>query len=391
MKWFHVLTGALLLAQPASAQRELGSLKGKGVKAPESTLRVYNVFDLVVPVKDYPFRSAIVPQLKVGDMSTRSTDIALGAVVGGGGGGGGGGFGGGGGGGGGGFGFGGGGGSASGARAGAARTSPLRFTADELVDVIVASIAPDSWSVNGKGSGTCESLGSMLVVNQTPEVQELVDALLQVLRNEGAGVTTVTMKAYWLFLDPGGVDGLTTALDKREGAAEALATSAQHGLQAELSCFDGQATHLVAGRSTSTVAGVTPVVSANAVAHDAVVDHPIEGAVLQFRATMAPKSDQCLLDIRSTVSLVGLDGSVIVAQRSGDGRQLAMPLHIDRLEAHIHQFATSLRIPTGRPILIGGMTLDPTATIRDADEPATENAAEGNKQIVLVVQVDRMK
>jgi len=53
--------------------------------------------------------------------------------------------------------------------------------AGQLQQVIRATIAPESWDVNG-GAGTMEEFGGLLVVNQSEAVHERLEKLLQMLR-----------------------------------------------------------------------------------------------------------------------------------------------------------------------------------------------------------------
>jgi general secretion pathway protein D len=57
--------------------------------------------------------------------------------------------------------------------------------AQQLQRVIHTTVAPDSWQASG-GAGTMEEFGGLLVVNQSEEVHERVEKLLQMLREAAA-------------------------------------------------------------------------------------------------------------------------------------------------------------------------------------------------------------
>lgn len=61
---------------------------------------------------------------------------------------------------------------------------PKKTIEDQLIRLIVNTVKPESWDVNG-GRGTIDyfSLGMALTVNQTPEIQEQVAKLLTALRH----------------------------------------------------------------------------------------------------------------------------------------------------------------------------------------------------------------
>lgn len=67
-------------------------------------------------------------------------------------------------------------------RAGEAGGGATAFAAQQLIDVIVTTIAPDSWRQNGgNGSISFYPINPALVIRQTGEVHEEVSALLRAL------------------------------------------------------------------------------------------------------------------------------------------------------------------------------------------------------------------
>src|SRR5207249_11907712 len=62
--------------------------------------------------------------------------------------------------------------------------APKKTLEDQLIRLIVSTVKPESWDVNG-GRGTIDDfpLGMALTVNQTPEIQEQVAQLLAALHH----------------------------------------------------------------------------------------------------------------------------------------------------------------------------------------------------------------
>ncbi len=51
----------------------------------------------------------------------------------------------------------------------------------QFVQLLQTTVAPDTWSASG-GAGTMEVFSGLLVVNQSEEVHERIEKLLQMLR-----------------------------------------------------------------------------------------------------------------------------------------------------------------------------------------------------------------
>jgi hypothetical protein len=376
--------------------------------------KVYRVSDLVLPAPDYAFNGVHLPG--AGPFRRREASSGGGGYMGemGGGGMGGGGMGGGGGG----MGGMGGGMAVAGAKAPAkAPTSTsLRFDMDELIEAIILTIYPDTWDENG-GPGSITVLGGMLIVRQHPIIHKELGLLLEELRRQGGTVTSVTIRAHWVVLDADQLRQLAPTIDSPDWQAsrgglnreaqKQIATAA--GAVGQITCFSGQTVHIISGNYRNSTTGVTPIVGqldrskfAPAIAqqdargdksstgdvravpqrsarHSLAQTVPVAsadyhtigglasrlgavgyetksafinfGALLQITPVLVPDADAVILDVQSSV--------LRRKQKENATVDFLGVLPLDRLNLVVQQFMTTLRVPLGQPVLVGGSTLEP--------------------------------
>jgi hypothetical protein len=401
-------------SQPALAQ-QFGLGEGDANDEQALQTRIFSVADLVLLAPDYSFQGVELPGLQ------RAPSTPFGGLGGGFGGGGlggeaqagGGGF------------FQVAGGSFGGMGGGIGQLMPqqqpgrLPFTTrldmQSLIELITTIIEPRSWELNG-GEGALAPFGTMLIVRQTPELLDEIQALLMGIRETGGRLQSVTIRADWLLLEPGQLkeifaeDGKTVI---RGAVHEAVATS---GASGQITCFDGQTVHIVSGRLQSGVSSVTPVVgqtfphstlpadsdatpegalpaevlaqqiesaspdqesgvvlrqqvrSESQVGYQPVLQTANFGALLQVTPSVDPTREGVVLDLRSLITHRAAEPPAAVDFRN------VVPL--DRLNVVVQQFMTTLHMPLGEPRLIAGSTLEPFAK---------ENAS---AQLYLVVEVN---
>lgn len=243
------------------------------------------------------------------------------------------------------------------------------FDLEALYAVLIESVEPASWVEVG-GAGTCRTLGNMLVVNQTPAVHEKIGEFLEQVRREGGGMRPVVVRAHWLFLDPKQLAQLVAGGEANKPVSPAvlaqLAADPKH-FHGQVTCFDGQTVHVFSGRSRSVVTSLTPVVAAGAVAYEPQVTPVHDGAVLQITPVLASKPDAVVLDVQSTVTQwekadepIEVGGGAVPSEPgAGAGAPARASGRIDRMNYLVHRLATTLRLPLGQPVLVGGMTFEP--------------------------------
>lgn len=393
--------------------------------------KVYRIFDLVSEVPQYPFHGLQMNSLSrdsnpfgsgqpMGNMGGMGGGQAGGAVGGMGGGGMGGGFfqtvdtlhqaGGGMGGMGGGMGFGG----PAEASAAPSQIAGFRFSADELIDSITATVAPDSWEDVG-GDGALQYLGGMLIISQTKEVHGEIATLLDLIRSNSNATTSVEINAYWVSVKA--TEQIKRASDQasdrsvdRKWLKDAVA---QSGASGRIVCLDGQTVHLAAGNFRTVVTGFTPVVGSaesNSRSQYAKASQPQTipasvlaqfggggeapsgaesggfggrvgyqpqtssvnmGALLQVTPALVPQSDRVILDVRSIVTRSHPNGSSTT--------QIANAGTVENINVVAQQFMTTINMPTNQPTVVGGATLTPMS----GDDEVGE-------QLYLVVEASPM-
>jgi len=370
-------------------------------------LLTYEVGDLTLNIPDYPNPSGSGTPLDHGRSTGRST------------GGGGGGFSGG---------AGGGGFFSVADEAQSSSSGSNGTTMDDLERVLVSTVAPDSW-----GQAEVQQFGSSLVVRQTKAVHEQIANLLKQLRDGAVDHKTVSVDARWLLLNSDERHRLmpfeqpTDREIPPEFNRDELASFTRRptSIRGFTNCFSGQLVYLVSGTRRNIVESYIPVVggihdqnskeqwassagrsrvrfaqfgsgsgageeftkSPSTVGYQPVVRQVNFGALLEIRPTLLRGKNAALVNVRSTLTTPG--------KRSGNlAEESSLAPAIDRVAIDTQQFATTLRIPLGRPVLVSGLTYA-SASVNSMREEAPSGISQEkgatktkeNRQIYLVLEV----
>jgi hypothetical protein len=394
-----VLAAVAILAPHAAAAQP---------KEEAYTLLVYQVGDLVLSVCDYPYPSGGGSSLAgvVGGMGGMGMGIGMGVSMGG---------------------------MGTSGEGLSTAPAPAQITMDELKQAIISLVEPSSWEEHG-GSGSVGQLGSCLMVHQTAAVHRKIEGFLKQLREGSGKRKTVAIDARWLFLDSDQLDQLMPPdkegrpqVDRKVLAAFTRRPSSIRGLT---NCFSGQLVYLVSGTRQSVVSSYIPVVgsadkpeqrgaqfaslrggadyvftSQNAVpgggmqptiisgngrsvGYQPVVEKPNFGALLEIRPTVVSGETTAVVDLRSTLTVPGEQSAGLIGQPAPD----QMAPGIDRVAIETHQLATTLRMPLGQPVLVGGLTYVPSSmgSFRDKAQPAARQPQEATTetpQLYLVLEL----
>jgi len=265
---------------------------------------------------------------------------------------------------------------------------------DSLIDAITSTIAPDSWDEVG-GPGSIAPLGTSFVIAQRWDVHRRIEALLEELRARQRGVPTVAIDARWLLLDSEGLDRVLADGPGVAGRVVADAKMLDHltrtvpGARARIACLNGTATYVVAGDRRSQITSAIPVVGSG-IGYQPVISIPNVGVLLQVRPVVDHGADTAMLHLASTVTrwrdqpapvaVGGQNPPAEVEEFGNESERTHVPAGsaqatVDRPRIAAQEVASSLRVPLGRPVLIGGLTLDPT-----------EKTAAERKQLYLFVE-----
>jgi len=251
----------------------------------------------------------------------------------------------------------------------------------------------------------------------------------------------VTIRAHWVVLDASQRRKLAPQIDSPDWQAgrgeidrEALNEFASAaGAVGQITCFSGQTVHIISGNCRSWIAGAIPVVGQldrskpaavvaqrGARSHAAPMGDPpaaarragrhylaqtpsIErasphttgrrtemspnrnvgyqpimnfvnfGVLLQITPVVVADSDAVILDLQSSVLRRKQQEDTTVNFLNG------MP--IDRLNLVVQQFMTTLRAPLGKPVLVGGSTLEPISG---------EASSQSQQQLYLVIEATKL-
>ena len=137
----------------------------------------------------------------------------------------------------------------------------------ELLDLITTTVKPSMWDDVG-GPGMIMTFAGTLVVSQTLEVHDGIKDLLDQLRKESHGPSSLTIRADWLALNAEQLAALKTPAGgkkKSQGGAldrEALSKlpEAARRFAGQITCFNGQTVYIISGRMETFIQGGIPVV-----------------------------------------------------------------------------------------------------------------------------------
>lgn len=269
--------------------------------------------------------------------------------------------------------------------------NPVAIKVDSICDVIIKTVAPNSWQESGGGDAQVAPLGTTLVVLQTVEAQEAISQLLGSLRDGSASRRTVTIDARWLLLDSDELEKLATAGDDGELTInrEILAefTRQPTSLRGFISCFSGQSVFLTSGTVRTNVTSYIPVVGSieppkpevmfaahegdrsvsfvsdeqqsslfgsrgRSVGYQPVTTTNNFGVQVELRPTRLHPEKAAAVDLRSTITFPASPSNA----GELDSTTSDLAPQVDRLAIQTQELATTLRVPLGEPVLVGGMT-----------------------------------
>lgn len=259
------------------------------------------------------------------------------------------------------------------------RAAPIGAQADfdSLIDLITSSIRPTTWdSVGGPGSiAPFEGSPEMLIFGQTQEIHQETEKLLEQIRAARSKMPLVTMRALWLLLDMKQLDDLLASRSGKQGgvdhkALREMADKAK-GYAGMISCFSGQTVHIASAHSQSAVVGAIPVVGSG-VGYQPVVSNPQCGAMLQVTPQVLPGGKTAVVDLWSSVvrsegpeeqiHFLGGKPASEKGDKTGKNGEAAEPsVTLDRVNLAVEQLGTTLRLPLGEAMLVGGLTRQSSA------------------------------
>lgn len=256
----------------------------------------------------------------------------------------------------------------------AARTSIADF-----IKFLTTAVKPaDGWDDEG-GQGTIARIGYLLLVTTDEDSQTQIEAVLNLLRGRWGTLRTVTIEAWWLPLGSDELAIIDQSAPADRGAAHVrslpdetwkvllAATGQEQSYHTVLSCYNGQTVHALSGdeslvvadlRSVSSVAeeeggGLTNAPSV----YEPVVRVLQEGLALEVTPAANRSGKIVVLDLHSRICQRH-DAKAKTAQR-GNRTVISPREMVDALDRPIvstHRLSTTLRVPVGPVVQVGGMS-----------------------------------
>ncbi len=390
-----VCFAALLASAMAFGQNPpMGLLNRRDAEKPAMVVKVYNVVDLFTPRPDHPYRGGIPTTEMYQNDKSSTSNWQIGGFGGGLGGSDGGGF----------FqvpdpiprvaqfgdvGAGGGGGFDPSLMT---VEDPTKFTVQNLIDAITSTVMPESWQEMG-GEGVCSALGGLLLIKQTPEAHKQIGDLIQIIRTEGGTSQTVTVEAVWLSLTAEDFEKLSPKQNGQGGALGAVDPALLKELaknnpshQGRISCYSDQTVHLVSGNRRTVAVSAIPTVGFGAVGYTPQIAVPNVGLLLQVRPTVDPDRESAVLNVISTMTEWKEAEPMTIKNEFGGASKEGMTtqggkveITIDRVNLNTQHLGTTVRVPIGQPVLVGGLS----KMVVDEKTPAEHT----DRRICLIVKL----
>ena len=197
---------------------------------------------------------------------------------------------------------------------------------------------------------------------------------MNLFRERWGSLRTVSVIADWVWL----TEPQLNALLARDAEAFGLVAEdrwqqfrdaprdpdARSGYSATITCQNGQTVHTLAGGQTLAVTNLTPVVGGTqkAVGYQPSISLIQEGAALQVTPISNRSGKFVTLDVHSRVTLLK---DVERRPQQGKSELDAVVAAIDRPQVLTQRLSTTLRLPVGKVMLVGGMTFEGQPTAQD--------------------------
>ena len=257
---------------------------------------------------------------------------------------------------------------------------------------LLESFDPEAWETGG-----IVSLGTTMIITNSATNHEILEAHLQVIRETVSSATrSVTILITWLKIEGDQYDLLGAKTEQGiilVDPDKLKALAREYGATGSITCFDGQTVHLVSGEMKNWIKSLSPVVGSIdsgssqlqisrrqagnnttrlASGKTVVFQEPVPnattnlsgnigyktisetinyGAMLQLTAVTVPGTQEAMLDIHSNIVLP------MNQPKGTETIDFAGLVKLDRLHLRSHQFATSLKLPLGKPVVVGGSTV----------------------------------
>jgi|GEM_PF-1272397 hypothetical protein len=261
----------------------------------------------------------------------------------------------------------------------------IRTSQDALIKTIKQTISPDVWDEAG-GEATIAKLGNAFIISADEETHSQIDALLNLFRQRWGTLRTISVRAWWHWMTPAEAAPVLNSDGEPVHPGDAPAfglvpddawmkileawSEAEgdrpRGFQATLTCYNGQTVHTTSGDQSLAVTGIRPIIARDEndekvgrIAYRPELSVVHEGLAFQITPISNLSGETVLLDLHSriTMPIEKVEMLQEVAEQVG-GEPLPKQVVevLDRRRMNVHRLSTTLRVPTNRPMLVGGMS-----------------------------------
>jgi hypothetical protein len=263
-----------------------------------------------------------------------------------------------------------------------------------VVKLIEDTVATDTWKDNGGALGAISFFEGKLVIRQSPAALKEIEDLIAKLEAQKGPL--VHVYANWLQLPAGEVDRMLLAhdLSKLEAfpsvmdpAALARLPEDARRFSGEINCTSGQTVHLICGHESTAITNATPVVSNNVVAYAPMLSEIGSGVALQINARVSSDHHDAWATIYSAYTdprqpHPGQKAQGVATTQAASGKTVIKgeaQVQLEAVESNVQEMHATCRIPLGKSVVVGRMTLDPNTN--GANSP----------ELVLVMRIDSSK
>ena len=274
------------------------------------------------------------------------------------------------------------------------KASDIKVSLTDLMRAIRDVIQPDGWKEKG-GDANMTSLGNALLVSADEETHTQIRELLNLFRHRWGTLRTVSVQAWWLWLNDTQIRSLLGGATTPPGEMRAFGLvddaawsdlmqklhangtdPRQLGYRAAVTCYNGQTVHVMSDAQRLAVTDVRPIIvpsegttGPGSIALQPELSVVNEGAVLQVRPIANIAGKTVVLDVHSRVAVRhDVDQKQEAVEKPAatkdktKGSELAVPAVDRNLQLLTHRLSTTLRVPIDRRMLVGGMTFEEQPT-----------------------------
>jgi len=251
-----------------------------------------------------------------------------------------------------------------------------RTSLEDLIDAVTQSVSPQSWDTVG-GPQSISRVGNVLLVNADENSHDKIDALVGQFRKRWGTLRTIAVQAWWLWLSDEQLAALIP--EDREapfGPVEAKPwqqlmeqfkapdRKGSLGYRASITSYNGQTVNTITEGQSLAVTSLDPVGLDGFLGNPADVKEKPVGRVA-YRPTITNLKEGTVLQV---TPLANLSGKIVVLDVHSRVAKLAEsrpaeaaagpPTALDRPRMLTQRLSTTLRVPVGRPTLVGGMSFE---------------------------------